>query len=1047
MFRPVCALAALFVCLPLTAADKLKYNRDVRPILSENCFACHGPDSAARKADLRLDRPKDALDAGAIVPGKVDASEAVVRIFSKDPNEMMPTPKSHKTLTDAQKEILKRWIAEGAEYEPHWSFVPVTRPEPPKVQNEAWVKNPIDRFVLSKLEKAGLKPAPEADRNTLARRASLDIIGLPPTPAQVAEFVNDKSPDAYEKYIKRLMDSPRWGEHRGRYWLDAARYADTHGIHFDNFREMWSYREWVIKALNKNMPFDQFTVEQLAGDLLPNRTVEQQVASGFNRCNITTNEGGAIADEYLVLYDRDRTETTSAVWLGLTTGCAVCHDHKFDPISQKEFYQLAAFFNNTTQGAMDGNIPNTPPTIMLPNPENVARVEELKKLITEAKAAAEARKKPARAEFDAWYKAIKLEELLKKLPSDKLHLLAPLQEGQGNTVTVQVDGKPVEAKAAGLQWEAGHTGGKSFSAEPQNVITLPTVGDFDTNQAFSVSSWVRPNRKDESGAFFSRMDEGNDYRGWDLWHEGGRLGIHVINKWPTSGVKVLSKKLLPAQKWSHVTATYDGSGKASGVKLFINGQPEPFDIMSDNLVGTIKTPTPFRLAQRSAASKMVRLGLENLRIYTKVLTPQEVGSLAGQSTASRVLAIPAAKRTPKDVEALFGWWAESFDTVSIELVGKVAKLEQELTTLSKQGTVAHVMQEKPGEAMAYLLFRGDYDKRRDQVKANVPAVLPPLGKDLPQNRLGLAKWIVDPANPLPARVTVNRFWQELFGTGLVKTAGDFGTTGEAPSHPELLDWLASEFVAKKWDMKEFYTLMLTSATYRQAAIATPEKREKDRDNRLLSRGPRFRMDAEMIRDYALEASGLLVDKIGGPSVRPYQPDGVWEAVAMPGSDTRNYKQDTGDKLYRRSLYTFWKRAAPPAQMDILNAPAREICTVKRERTNTPLQALVTLNDPQFVEAARHLAALTLKSGGADDAAKVAFVGQRLLARSFHPEEAKVVSDSLAALTTHYKGKPEEAKKLINVGDSKPDATLDPTALAAWTMLCNQLMNLDEVLCK
>jgi len=798
------------------AAEPVQFNRHIRPILAENCYSCHGPDSAARQADLRLDQRQVAVESGAVVPGKPQDSAMIVRVFSQDPDEMMPPRASHKTLSRDQKELLRRWVAGGAEYQAHWSFIAPARPKLPDVKDKAWPRNAIDYFILARLEQEGLRPAPEADRRSLARRAWLDLTGLAPLPAVVDTFAADSRPEAYEKLIDQLLDSKHWGEHRARYWLDAARYADTHGLHFDNFREMWSYRDWVIEAFNRNQPFDQFTTEQLAADLLPNRTEQQWIATGFNRCNITTNEGGTIAEENLVLYTRDRTETVSQVWLGLTAGCAACHDHRFDPLSQREFYQMSAFFNNTTQGAMDGNVPDTPPILVLTRPEDRARWAELGREVPELRKKADSQAQAARPEFDKW--------------------LAALPEKQ---------------------------------------------------------------RKDKE------KDRNKALRAW--------------------------------------------------------------------------------LAEKDRDYK--------------------------------------------------------------ELASRLATLEKEQAAIRARGTIAHVVEERSEPPKAFVLFRGEYDKRREQVGPATPAFLPPMTAEMPRNRLGFARWLLHGQHPLTARVTVNRFWQEVFGAGIVRTAGDFGATGEMPSHPELLDWLAVEFRESGWDVKKFFRLMLTSATYRQAAVIAPETLQRDPQNRVLSRGPRFRMDAEMLRDYALAASGLLVAKIGGPSTRPYQPPGVWEAVAMIGSNTRDYRQDQGENLYRRSLYTFWKRAAPPAWMEIFNAPSREVCTVRRERTNTPLQALATLNDPQWVEAARHLAQTALQKGGADDHGRLELMAKRLLARALRPEEAQSVRGSLARLLEHYRAHPEDARQLLSVGESRADPALDPPLLAAWTMLANELMNTDEVLNK
>ncbi len=808
---------------------------------------------------------------------------------------------------------------------------------------------------------------------------------------------------------------------------------------------MWTYREWVLRAFNDNKPFDQFTIEQLAGDLLPNRTLDQQIASGFNRCNITSNEGGLIPEEYLVLYDRDRTETTAQVWLGLTAGCAVCHDHKFDPLPQKEFYSLAAFFNNTTQGAMDGNIKDTPPTVLVPKVEDRPRWQAVQKDLAEARKQADGRKQAARADFDKWLASAKADAVAGQLPSDGLRFYAPLNEGEGKTVQVKVNGQARKATLAAAGWDAGHVGARAFKSQPKASLELGDVGDFEKDKPFSYGAWVKVTKQSQNGALCARMDDQHDYRGWDLWMQNGRVGAHIINKWPQDALKVVSKRPLKAGQWSHVFVTYDGSGKAAGVQIYVNGVPQEKDVEADRLKGSIRTKVPMKLAQRHTQSRVDGVLMQDLRLYARLLSGLEVEKLARGTRAAWLVA--AKKRTAAETNELFDWWLPALDAKYAALAKKLDGLKQEETAIRARGTVAHVMQEKPQGPMAYVLFRGDYDKRRDPVKPATPKALPPMPPELPRNRLGLAMWLVRPENPLTARVTVNRFWQEVFGTGIVRTSGDFGLTGEAPSNQELLDWLAVDFRESGWDVKRFFKQLVTSATYRQSAATTPEKLAKDPDNRLLSRGPRFRMDAEMVRDYALAASGLLVRKLGGPSVKPYQPDGVWEAVAMIGSNTRDYRRDSGDKLYRRSLYTFWKRAAPPASMDILNAPSRETCTVRRERTNTPLQALVTLNDPQFVEAARVLAQRVLKEGGATDAGRLEALAKRLLARPLRPEEARVAGGVLGDLLAHYKAHPDDAKKLLTVGEAKADPTLDASTLAAWTMLANQMMNLDEVLNK
>jgi len=1029
----------------------LQYNRDIRPIISENCFVCHGADSASRKAKLRLDSFEEATakrgdDPAVIIPGKPDESEVIRRIFDQG-DDLMPPEKSHKVLTAEQKELLKRWVAEGAKYEPHWSFIAPVKAPLPKVSNSKWVRNPIDNFIFSRLEKESLKPAPEADRRTLARRLSYDLTGLPPKPEEVEAFVNDKSTNAYEKLVDRWLAVPQWGEHRGRYWLDAARYGDTHGIHHDDYREMWSYRDCVIAAFNANQPFDRFTVEQLAGDLLPNATREQKVASGFNRCNITSSEGGAIDEEYLVLYARDRTETTAQVWLGMTAGCAVCHDHKYDPLSQKEFYQLSAFFNNTTQRAMDGNIKDTPPVIFIPQPEDDVRWAAMKGDLAEVQKQLDERKKSARGTFESWVEKPVLDEKATRVPTDGLVFQASLSEGTGETIAAEVGGVRREVNVGtNTLWQDGVLSAKAWFVPEKATPEFADVGDFERDQKFSYAAWVKPG-EDRNGSAFARMTETGEHRGWDLFFEGRKPTVHIIHAWQDDAIKVVAKKEIPKDKWSHVCVTYNGSSKASGIKIYINGEEQMFDTVRDTLTNSIRTQVPLTIGQRNRGDRLDKAGVQDVRIYARELDRGEAARLAHIPRLQWLAAKPAAERAKENTEELFGLWLSELDVDYMKASLTRDNLKAEEKGIRSRGTVAHIMQEKESPAEAFLLVRGQYDQRGDKLAPGTPKVFPPMPADLPHNRLGLAQWLVRPEHPLTARVTVNRFWQELFGTGIVRTAGDFGVAGEMPSHPELLDWLAVEFREGGWDVKKFFKLMVTSATYRQSAVTTPDKIARDPQNRLLAHGPRFRMDAEMVRDTALAASGLLVPKIGGPSVKPYQPSGVWEAVAMPESNTKSYTNSIGEGLYRRSLYTFWKRAAPPASLELLNAPTRETCTVRRERTDTPIQALVTMNDPQFIEAARSLAEHALKQGGGKDSARIDFMAGHLIARPLSASEKQIVSQGLKELLAHYQESPKDAEALIKVGESHADATLDKPTLAAYTMVANQLMNLDEVLNK
>jgi hypothetical protein len=1027
------------------ADESLQYNRDIRPILAENCFACHGPDSASRKADLRLDRREVAIETAAIVSGKPEESSVVERVFSSNPDEIMPPPATKRTLTAAQKELLKKWIASGAEYQPHWSFIAPTRPGIPSVKEMAWVRNPIDAFVLAKLDALGLAPAPEADRRTLARRLSLDLTGLPPLPEIVETFVSDQASDAYERLVDQLMATPQWGEHRARYWLDAARYADTHGIHKDNYREMWLYRDWVIDAFNRNQSFDQFTIEQLAGDLLPNRTLEQQIASGFNRCNITTGEGGVIPEEYSVLYTRDRTETTAQVWLGLTAGCAVCHDHKFDPLTQRGFYEMSAFFNNTTQYAMDGNARDTPPVIRKILDRDQARYEASVKELAETRAQLEARRAATRADFDAWLAGVTIPRDTDGIGGLTLH--APLNIDTGRTLDfiVKSQTRPIDAKQT--TWIAGVGTSKALQVEPATYVELPDVGDFEFNEPFSVSAWVKFTQPNQTGAIVARMEEGPRHRGWDLRVEGNRVGMHLIHEWPNNAIKVVANSEIKLSEWHHVTVTYSGNGQSAGIKVYYDGVEQLTTPQTGTPVSaTTRTDVPFKLAQRDVSSRLNHIAIHDLRLYGLALNANQAPVVAKSPQLAATIGRPPAERSVAEVNELFAWWGARTDNATKQLAELEGRLSDEVNVITTRAIVTHVMEERNEPATAFLLQRGEYDKRGDPVTPLTPDFLPSMSADLPKNRLGFAQWLVRPENPLVSRVTVNRFWQDVFGTGILRTAGDFGISGELPANQELLDWLAVEFREGGWDVKRFFKLLVTSATYRQAAISTPKKLGKDPHNRFCSRGPRFRMDAEMVRDYALTASGLLTRRIGGPSVKPYQPVGVWESVAMLTSNTYKYEQDSGDNLYRRSLYTFWKRSAPPASMEIFNAPSREVCTVRRERTNTPLQALATLNDPQGVEAARHLAEQVLRRVAKDEP-RLQLFAQYVLARPFRAEELLIIQSSLSDLREYYATHPDDARAVIGVGVSTPDSVLATSDLAAWTMLGNQLFNLDEVLNK
>lgn len=1002
------------------------FDRQVRPILSDNCYVCHGPDAGTRKADLRLDAIGETIDAGYIVPGSREDSEVFRRITSEDASERMPPPSTGKTLTPQQIEIIGRWIDSGAEAKPHWSFVPPSRPDLPDVGNSDWCRNPIDRFILARLESEGLGPSPEADKPSLIRRVTLDLTGLPPTPEEVDAFLADDAPDAYEKLVDRLLASPRYGEHMARHWLDVARYGDTHGLHLDNYRSIWPYRDWVIQAFNRNQSFDRFIVDQLAGDLVPDGTLEQKVASGFNRCNVTTSEGGAIDAEFLVRYAVDRTSTVGTAFLGLTVGCAVCHDHKYDPISQKEFYSLYAYFYSMADPAMDGNAMLTPPVVKLPTPEQAT-----------TKAALEAELQDVRA---------KIADALAKIeyadPEAELTAAADLSPRE--IVWVE-DELPPEAQPQfdGHPWEFAasdehpvFSGTKSFrrkaDGQAQHFFTgakpTLTVGEGDVLFAYVFLDPADPPRE-----IMLQFNDGS-------WEHRAYWGENVI-AWGADGTASRFPKgeLPPLGEWVRLEVPVAEVGLKPGSQ--INGwafTQHGGTVYWDHAGIVTKTP---QAGERYRSLRRWELVLKETKAGRDGV-PKPILDILDRKPEDRD---EAAQKQLQDyfVEYVFADARETFDP----LHASVTELEEKLKKLDGEIVGTLVSADLPQPREAFLLDRGDYEKPKDKVEPGTPAVLPPMPADYPRNRLGLARWLVLPDHPLTARVTVNRFWQQVFGTGLVKTAEDFGSQGERPSHPELLDWLAVDFVENGWDVKRLMRMLVTSSTYRQTARVTPELLAKDPDNRLLARGPRFRLDAEAIRDTALFASGLLVEKIGGPSVKPYQPAGLWEAVGYTTSNTAKFVQDHGESLYRRSLYTFWKRTSPPPGLVVFDAPNRESCVVRRPRTNTPLQALALMNDVGYVEAARKMAERLLRDEGTPVEERVAKGFRWVTSRYPRPEETAVLTNLLQWQHKYFEEHPAAAEELLRVGEAPREESLPQTELAAWTMVCNALLNLDETITK
>lgn len=1006
------------------ADDKVDFNRFVRPILSDKCFACHGPDTSQLKGKLRLDVRELAVKREAIVPGKPGESELVSRIDSADPGRRMPPSKSNKTLTQAEKLILKQWIAEGAEYKVHWAFVTPQRPALPMIKQRDWSRNPIDHFILSRLEQVGLQPNPDASKSALLRRVTFDLTGLPPTPEEVDSFLKDASPDAYEKVIERLMRSSRYGEHMARYWLDAARYGDTHGLHLDNYREMWPYRDWVVRAFNRNMPFNQFIIEQVAGDLLPNSTLDQQIATGFLRCHVTTSEGGTIEEEAYVRNVMDRIDTNGTVLWGMSLGCAKCHDHKYDPINMKEYYQIFAFFNNLDGGPLDGNNAQHPPILRTATAEQAATLEKLQTRI--AALQKDISQVVAKVKYDASQDA--------KLPEE-----APLGEFTWIDDAVPAGTKTLVDGGVNLAWNFVGRPAPVHSGDKAVKLTATALQQLVLHEA-------KPGLKVGAGdKLFAHvyLDPANPPKEimlqWhtDTWRHRAYWGENVIPWGADNSPERLPIGKLPAMgQW--VRLGVDAARVGINPGMVITGWAFT---QHGGTAYWDKGGLVTRLPQGDRPYDTLSAWIGAQKAVNAATLPKHLQD---------IIKLDRAKRNDAQKQQLLQYFLEH--AYSGTHAG-VAPLQQQLTvaskekeTLEKQIPTTLVFKERADARPAFLLKRGEYDKKGDKVERDTPGFLPPFPKDLPKNRLGFAKWLVDRQHPLTARVAVNRFWQQFFGMGLVKTAEDFGSQGETPSHPELLDWLAVQLIDDGWDVQKTVKRILTSAAYRQSAKLTKDRLAKDPANRLISRGPRFRLDAEMLRDQALFVSGLLVEKIGGPGVKPPQPPGLWEAVAFTGSNTGVFSPDKGrEKVHRRSLYTFWKRTAHSPQMGTFDAPSREACIVRRERTNTPLQALLLMNEQLFVEASRNLAERTLRETPPDIDTRLRQIFRRVTARMPDATELGVLRSALQEHLANYKTNPQAAQELIRVGESQADASLNPQELAAWTMVGNLVLNLDEAI--
>ena len=1032
----LCLVVGSMAARPSRAAEPssagIQFNRDIRPILSENCFTCHGPDKNKRKGDLRLDQETggafvDHKGAFPIVAGSIEKSELSRRLTESDPDKLMPPPDSGKKLTVRQIDLIRRWIAQGAVWQPLWSFIPPHRPDLPAVRDSKWARNPIDRFILARLEAEGLKPSPEAAKTTLVRRLYLDLLGLPPTPAQVDEFLKDPRPDAYERLVDRILSNPHYGERMALDWLDAARYADTHGYHIDSGRDMTRWREWVIDSFNQDLPYDQFTVKQLAGDLLPKGTLDDRIASGFSRNNMVNFEGGAVPEEYHAAYIIDRVNTVGTVWLGLTVGCCQCHDHKFDAITQKEYYQLFAYFNNVPENGLDGAKGNAVPFIKTPTPTQQGKLAELAAAIEKVNGELLAPSPELDAAQADWERELPNHHQIVKWAA-----LEPtsMKSAGGANLTLQQDKSIL-------------VGGPNPKSDSYTVVAPAGLSNITGLRLETLTD----DHLAAQGP--GRSSNGNIVL----------TGIRVRSAPTTPGGRATNVALQAAsadfsQETFPITNLLSPDHNKGWAIFPEVGKPHAATFKFDRPVrheaGVILTVT---LDFRSTFSQH-QLGHFRLSVTD---ASQPLGKDGIPDDLRKILAIEPSRRTEAQAADLRRFYRTNSSPAMKSTADRLASLEKQRDEADASARTTMVMEEMSQPRDTFVLNRGQYDQHGEKVSPGVPKSLPALPQGAPANRLGLAEWLVSPSHPLTARVAVNRYWQQFFGTGIVKTAEDFGSQGEEPSHPALLDWLACEFMdpsgpgTPKWDVKAIVRLIVTSATYRQSSSTPPDLLARDPENRLLAHGARLRLQAEFVRDEALAVSGLLNEEIGGRSVSPYQPPGLWEELMSRADGAKwtaqVYTQDHGKDLYRRTMYTFWKRTSPPPALSTFDAPDRETCSVRRSRTNTPLQALVLMNDPTYVEASRKLAERLMTEAGKDADARIDLAFRLTMARSPRSEEAEVLKGIYDQQLAVFRGDPAAADQLLKVGESPRDSKLDPAELAAWTTVTSVILNLDETITK
>jgi mono/diheme cytochrome c family protein len=1022
----------LATAIPATAAPptaKVDYNFQVRPLLADRCFVCHGPDEKKRKAKLRLDDP--AVARRVLVPGKPEESEFIRRITATAADEHMPPAKSNLTLSREEIDLLRRWVAEGAEYKLHWAFLPPAEVVPVPLVDSKWPAGPLDRFVFARLEREGVKPSPPASKEDWIRRATFDLTGLPPTCAEVDAFLADDSTAAFARVADRLLASPRFGERLAIDWLDAARYADSFGYQADGDTHVWPWRDWVISAFNDNLPFDQFVTWQLAGDLLPGATRQQRLATAFCRLHRMTNEGGSIPEEWRNEYVSDRVHTFGTTFLGLTMECTRCHDHKYDPLTMKDYYGLGAFFNNIDEwGTYDNSAFRPTPTLPLPAPAQeralAIHAHDVEVRATKLREVEKSRD----GAFRAWLGRADLKPdlpgLLGYYPLDKLEA--------NNQLANLTDAKKPGSTSPANTLAAGKVG-QALRFTGDDPATFAAPASLDRAQPFAASFWLKTPDAIKQGIVFHR-EAGTDtgFHGTELSFDEGRLLFALVRFWPGDAIAVRTRAPLPAREWSHVTVSYDGSGRAAGLRIFLNGKPAESEVVRDKLTKNIEAGGgTLTFGERFRSTGLKGGLLDEVRTFGRALTEIEAAQLHdGRSLADALVR--------KDEAALRPYYLA---TVDEEMAKARAELRQARERLFADQTGVFeimTMEEMPHPRQAYILARGNYDAPKDRpVGRDTPTSLPAFPKEAPRDRLGLARWLTDPRHPLTARVAVNRYWQLFFGRGIVATTENFGTQGALPTHPELLDWLARDFIDSGWDVKRLCREIVLSSTYRQRSAATPELRERDPDNLLLAHGPSRRLSAEELRDAALVAGGLLSQKIGGPSVKPYQPAGMWRGM---NAFLPDYVADTGEGLHRRSMYTFWRRTSPPPNMLAFDAPGREVCVVRRQTTSTPMQPLILLNDPQFVEAARALGERLLREGGATPEERLSYAFRRAATRKPTERELRLLAELYQGQLKLFRADPVGTQKFLKTGERPPAAGLDPAELAAASATTSAILNLD-----